>query len=167
MSTQATQENTGYVLLFFMFCCCLFFEAILEATGADQFEFRSFCLLLCLSQHHTTVSHAQARLAWGSRGSPTTNAPAHSGHLGGGCRSASTQGSMRKARSLSACWLLRVRRSGRRSSSFGKSVLSSGRRLVMRERRAFIRFSCRSSTAPTSTIPERSGDRRRRRRECG
>ena len=66
---------------------------------------------------------------------------------------------MRKAKSLSEWWLFRVRRSGRRSSSFGKRVLSSGRRLVMRERRAFMRFSCSCSTAPTSTIPERSGQR--------
>lgn len=69
------------------------------------------------------------------------------------------QGSMRKAKSLSEWWLFRVRRSGRRSSSFGKRVLSSGRRLVMRERRAFMRFSCSCSTAPTSTIPERSVQR--------
>lgn len=75
-------------------------------------------------------------------------------------RAIGTQGSMRKAKSFSECWLFRVRRSGRRSNNFGKSVLSSGRRLVMSERRAFIRFSCSCSTAPTSTIPERSEKRR-------
>lgn len=51
------------------------------------------------------------------------------------------QGSMRKASSLSECWLLSVRRSGSRSSSLGNSVLSSGRRRVMSERRALIKFS--------------------------
>lgn len=74
----------------------------------------------------------------------------------------SNQGSMRKARSLSECWLFRVRRSGRRSSSFGKRVLSSGLRLLMRERRAFMRFSCSCSTAATSAIPERSEEKKKK-----
>ena len=70
------------------------------------------------------------------------------------------QGSMRKASSLSECWQLRVRRSGRRRSSLGKREASSGRRRVMRERRARIRPSCRCSRALTSAIPSPSGEER-------
>ncbi|KAG7278882.1 hypothetical protein CRUP_036396, partial [Coryphaenoides rupestris] len=63
---------------------------------------------------------------------------------------------MRKASSLSECWMLRVRRSGSRSSSLGNRALSSGRRWEMRERSAWIRFSWSCSTPLTSTMPERS-----------
>ncbi len=102
--------------------------------------------------HRPVYCMWKARLAWGAWRLPKADISVSALALW-------TQGSMRKAKSLSEWWLFRVRKSGRRSSNFGKRVLSSGRRLVMRERRAFIRFSCSCSTAPTSTIPERSGER--------
>lgn len=68
----------------------------------------------------------------------------------------SAQGSMRKAKSLSECRLLRVRRSGRRRRSLGKRVVSSGRWRVISDRRARIRPSCSCSTAHMSEMPERS-----------
>lgn len=161
-------------------CFNSFFSNPGSSWRRNQFEFRSPHLLLCLhplliffqvhSQHHTwRGSHNNCR---SRRGQCTVcgKPGLHGKQAGSRSRNLSklwaitAQGSMRKAKSLSECWLFRVRRSGRRSSNFGKSVLSSGRRLVMRERRAFIRFSCSCSTAPTSTIPERSEERRRK---CG
>lgn len=65
-------------------------------------------------------------------------------------------GSMRKAKSLSECRLLRVRRSGSRRSSLGKRAVSSGRWRVISERRARVRPSCSCSTAWMSEMPERS-----------
>lgn len=67
-----------------------------------------------------------------------------------------SQGSMRKANSLSECRLLRVRRSGSRRRSLGKRVVSSGRRRVISDRRARMRPSCSCSTAHISEMPERS-----------
>lgn len=72
----------------------------------------------------------------------------------------STQGSMRKANSLSECILLRVRRSGRRRRSLGKRAESSGRRRVISDRKARIRPSCSCSTARMSEMPERSEEHR-------
>lgn len=75
-------------------------------------------------------------------------------------------GSIRKAKSLSECRLLRVRRSGSRRRSLGKRAVSSGRWRVISERRARVRPSCSCSTAWMSEMPERSERENGCRSEC-